>query len=224
MNRLVRLFGASIGRKLVVAATGVLLIAFLIGHLFGNLKILQGREALNSYADWLQGHPLVWLFRVGLLTIFVVHIYATLSLARENRAARPVRYHRYRPQTAGFASRYMLLSGLVILAFLLFHLAHFTFGVVDPRNTRLIDEQGRLDVYSSVARSFRNPWIAWTYVGSMLLLGLHLAHGIASTFQTMGVHHESYTTLIWIFALALLGALVIGNCAIPLLVLSGRIA
>ena len=223
MNRLVRLFGASIGRKLVVAATGFALIAFLIGHLFGNLKILQGRDALNSYADFLQEHPLVWLFRAGLLTVFVVHIYATLSLARENRAARPVRYHRYSPQAATFASRYMVLSGLVILAFVVFHLAHFTFGVVDPANTRLREAQGRLDVYSSVVRSFQNPWIAWSYVGAMLLLGLHLVHGIASAFQTMGAHHESYKTLIWTFSLALLAALVIGNSAIPLLVLSGRI-
>ena len=223
MNRLVRLFGASIGRKLIAAATGVLLLAFLFGHLFGNLRIFQGAEALNSYADWLQGHPLLWVFRGGLLAVFVTHVYTTVTLARVNRAARPIRYRRYQPGATSFASRYMLLSGLAILAFVVYHLLHFTLGVVDPENTRLLDAQQRLDVYASMVRSFQNPWIAWTYVGAMVLLGLHLWHGMASIFQTFGVHHESYLTLIRVTSIVLLAALVIGNCSIPILILAGKV-
>lgn len=223
MNRLVRLFGASIGRKLVVAATGVLLLAFLFGHLFGNLRIFQGPEALNSYAAWLQGHPLLWVFRGGLLTVFATHVYATLTLARDNRAARPVGYRRYRPNATSFASRYMLLSGLVLFSFVVYHLLHFTFGVVDAANTRLVDARGHLDVYSSVVRSFRNPWIAGSYVVAMALLGLHLWHGIASAFQTYGVHHESYEKLIAVTGVVLIAALVIGNCSIPIFVLAGKL-
>lgn len=223
MNRLVRLFGASIGRKLVAAATGVLLLAFLFGHLFGNLRILQGPEALNSYADWLQGHPLLWVFRAGLLAVFVTHVYTTLTLARVNQAARPIPYRRYRPRATSFASRYMLLSGLAVAAFVVYHLLHFTFGAIDPANTRLVDAQQRLDVYSSMVRSFQNPWIAWTYVVAMVLLGLHLWHGITSAFQTYGVHHESYATLIRVTSVAMIAALVIGNCSIPLLILMGKV-
>ncbi len=223
MNRLVRLFGTSIGRKLVAAGTGVLLLAFLFGHLFGNLRVLQGAEALNSYADWLQGHPLLWFFRIGLLAVFATHVYTTITLALTNRAARPIAYRRYLPHATSFASRYMLLSGLVILAFVVFHLLHFTFGIIDPGNTRLIDAQQRLDVYSSMVRSFQNPWIAWTYVTAMVLLGLHLWHGMASVFQTLGVHHESYQTAIRVTCVALIATLVIGNCSIPILILAGKV-
>jgi succinate dehydrogenase / fumarate reductase cytochrome b subunit len=223
MNRLVRLFSTSVGRKLVTAATGLLLLAFLFGHLFGNLKVFQGREAINSYADWLQGHPLLWVFRIGLLTVFVLHAYGTLSLARENRAARPRAYRRYQPLSATIASRSMVISGLAVLAFILYHLLHFTFGVVDAENTRLLDAQQRLDVYTSLVSSFQNPWISGTYIVAMVLIGLHLWHGIASTFQTFGLRHESYQTLIRIGSIVLVTLLVVGNCSIPIMILAGRV-
>ncbi|MEA3246324.1 MAG: succinate dehydrogenase cytochrome b subunit [Gemmatimonadota bacterium] len=223
VHRLVRLFGASIGRKLVAAATGAALLVFLFGHLFGNLKVFQGQDALNSYAAWLQGHPLLWVARVGLLVVFVTHVYTTVTLAIENRRARPVRYEEYRPTKSSFASRYMLLSGLVVLAFVVYHLLHFTFGVIDSANTRLLDPTGRLDVYASVVRSFHNAWIAWSYVVAIGLLGLHLAHGITSAFQTAGVHHESYNKIVKATAAVVIGILVLGNWSIPLLILAGKV-
>ena len=177
MNRLVRLFGASIGRKLVVAATGVLLIAFLFGHMYGNMKVFQGPEALNAYAAWLQGHPLLWGMRLGLLALFGAHIWLTLRLAQENRAARPMAYRRYRPRASRLTSRYMALSGLLVLAFVVYHLLHFTFGVVDPGSTRVVSPGHQPDVYASVVWSFQNPWIAGSYVVAMVLLGAHLWHG-----------------------------------------------
>lgn len=224
MNRLVRLFGASIGRKLVAAITGFLLIAFLIGHLFGNMKVFQGPESLNGYAAFLQGHPLVWVFRAGLLTVFVLHIWATLSLARENRAARPVPYHRYRPQAATFMSRSMALSGILILSFVIYHLLHFTFGVIGPGGTAFAQAHDQLDVYSMVVQSFRNAWIAGTYTVAMLILGLHLLHGAASAFQTFGVRHESHDALIRGFSLAVVALLALGNAAIALLIFIGRVS
>lgn len=223
MNRLVRLFGASIGRKLVAAATGAMLLAFLLGHLFGNLRVFQGPDALNSYAAWLQGHPLLWVFRGGLLAVFLTHVYTTITLARDNRSARPIAYRQYSPNVTSFASRYMLLSGAVVLAFIAYHLLHFTFGVIDESNTRLLDATGRLDVYSSVVRSFQNPWISGSYVVAIALLGLHLWHGIASAFQTYGMHHRSYATLIKVFGIAVIIAIVLGNCSIPILVLAGKV-
>jgi succinate dehydrogenase / fumarate reductase cytochrome b subunit len=223
MNRLVRLLGSSIGRKIVTAATGVLLIAFLLGHMYGNMKVFQGPEALNAYAAWLQGHPLLWGLRAGLVTLFATHIYVTLTLARDNRAARPVGYEKYRPRSSSFFSRYMILTGLVILAFLIYHLMHFTFGVIDADNTRLLDAQQRLDVYSSVVQTFQNPWITSSYVIAMVLLGFHLWHGTTSAFQTFGVRHENYETLLRVVAAFLVAALVIGNCSIPLLIYAGRV-
>jgi succinate dehydrogenase / fumarate reductase cytochrome b subunit len=224
MNRLVRLFGASVGRKLVAATTGFLLIAFLIGHLFGNLKVFQGPESLNAYAAFLQGHPLVWVFRAGLLTVFVLHVWATLSLAVENRAARPERYHLYRPQVATFVSRSMAVTGILIFAFVVYHLLHFTFGVVGPGGTAFAQAHERLDVYAMVVQSFRNPLISGTYLVAMLVLGLHLLHGAASAFQSFGVRHESYDALIKGACLALTALLALGNAAIALLVLLGRVS
>ncbi len=223
MNRLVRLFGSSIGRKIVAATTGALLIAFLLGHMYGNMKVFQGREALNAYAAWLQGHPLLWAFRAGLLTLFGTHVYLTLTLARDNRAARPVGYRRYQPRSSSFFSRYMVLTGLVVLLFVVYHLLHFTFGVIDADHTRLFDAQQRLDVYASVVQTFQNPWIAGTYVVSMVLLGFHLWHGTTSAFQTLGVRHESYETLIRIISAALVAALVLGSSSIPILIYAGRV-
>ena len=218
MNRLVRLLGSSVGRKLVTAATGVLLIVFLFGHLFGNLKVFQGQDALNSYAAWLQGHPLLWVMRAGLLSLFAAHVWLTLSLTRENRAARPVRYERYRPRASRFSSRYMALSGLLVLSFLVYHLLHFTFRVIDSRHTRTPD------VYAAVVWSFQNPWIAGSYVVAMLLLGAHLWHGATAVFQSLGLRHESYQTLIRVLSAAAVATLVVGNCAIPLLIYAGRVA
>ncbi|MEW5918567.1 MAG: succinate:quinone oxidoreductase, partial [Gemmatimonadota bacterium] len=108
--------------------------------------------------------------------------------------------------------------------FVVYHLLHFTFGVIDAQNTRLFDAQQRLDVYSSVVRSFQNPWISGSYVVAMLLIGLHLWHGLSSAFQTFGLRHESYQTLIRVGSLLLIALLVIGNCSIPILILAGRVA
>lgn len=224
MNRLVRLFGASVGRKLVAATTGFLLIAFLIGHLFGNLKVFQGPESLNAYAAFLQGHPLVWVFRAGLLTVFVLHVWATLSLARENRAARPERYRVYRPQAATLVSRSMAVTGILIFVFVVYHLLHFTFGVVGPGGTAFAQAHERLDVYAMVVQSFRNPLISGTYLVAMLVLGLHLLHGAASAFQTFGVRHESYDAFIKGACLVVTGLLALGNAAIALLILLGRVS
>ena len=224
MNRLVRLFGASIGRKLLAATTGFLLLAFLIGHLFGNLKVFQGQEALNSYAEFLQGHPLVWVFRAGLLTVFVLHMWATLSLARENRAARPVPYARYRPKAATLVSRSMVVSGVLILLFVVIHLLHFTFGVIGPAGAEFARAHEQLDVYTMVVQSFQNPWIAGGYTVAMLVLGLHLLHGASSAFQTFGARHESYDGLIKAFSLAVVAVLALGNAAIALLVFLGRVS
>lgn len=215
MYRLLHLFRTSIGSKLVVAATGLLLLTFLIGHMVGNLKVFQGAAALNEYAAWLQGHPLLWVLRLGILAIFVVHVLTTVRLARENRAARPTRYVRHAQVQLGLAARFMLASGLLILAFLGFHLLHLTLGEVGPAVFEARDRAGRPDVYARVVAGFQRPWLAATYLVAMGLLGVHLWHAVASLFQTLGFNHESYQALLRVLAPGLALVVVLGFAAVP---------
>ena len=223
MNRLLRLFSTSIGRKLVVAASGIALIGFLIVHMLGNLAVYQGPEALNAYSAWLQGHPFLWVARAGLLGVFGTHIYLALRLALDNRAARPIAYQRSENVAATVSSRRIAMTGLLVLVFLVYHLLHFTFGAVQPEHAGLIDGQNRHDVYSMMVYGFQSLPVAASYVVAMLVLGVHLHHGAASLFQSLGINHESYNGLIRAASLALVAIIVIGNCSIPILVQVGVI-
>lgn len=223
MHRLIRLFSTSIGRKLVVAVTGLMLVGFLLSHMLGNMAVFQGSEALNSYAAWLQGHPALWVLRLGLLLIFVTHIYFALQLALENRAARPTRYASSRVFQTSSASRYMVLTGLLVVLFVIGHLLHFTFGALPLDGFGQLDASGRHDVYGMVVSSFQNPWICGLYVIAMNLIGFHLAHGTRSLFQTVGVNHDSYNSSIRMVSRVLVTLFVVGNCSIPILIYFGQI-
>jgi succinate dehydrogenase / fumarate reductase cytochrome b subunit len=128
MSRLARLSRTSLGKKLWMSLSGLMLVLFLVGHLAGNLKLLQGPDALNDYAAWLQGHPVLWVLRAGLLGAFVLHVGLGIALARENRVARPIAYKCVDHQSAGVVERHMVLSGVLVLAFLVYHLLHLTLG------------------------------------------------------------------------------------------------
>ncbi len=221
MSRLIRLFSSSIGQKLVVAVTGLILAGFLVGHMLGNMAIYQGQDALNGYADWLQGHPVVLVLRLGLFAIFVIHLSTALRLARRNRHARPARYSRKQNVAAAYSSQYIVVTGVMVLAFVVYHLLHFTLGVVTPDSYDVIDGEGRHDVYRMVVLGFQTPWIAASYIIAMFLVGLHLHHGLTSLFQTLGVNHDSYNGLIHVGANVVVAVLVLGNCSIPIMVLTG---
>lgn len=223
MHRLIRLFSTSIGRKLVIAVTGAMLLGFLLGHMLGNMALFQGPEAINAYASWLQGHPLLIFMRLGLALVFCIHVYAAVQLTRENRAARPTRYSLSQVYQSSWASRYMVFTGFLVIVFVVGHLLHFTFGVVSPENFGSVDAAGRHDVYSMVVNGFRNPWICGAYVVAMNLVGFHLFHGTRSLFQTVGINHTSYNGAIRAANLAVVAIFVIGNCSIPILVYAGVI-
>jgi len=223
MIRLVRLFSTSVGQKLVVGLTGTFLLVFLIGHMLGNMAVFQGPEALNSYAAWLSGHPLVWLARAGLLIVFLMHVVIALRLARENYGARSTTYQGRPARNAGFTSRYMVLTGLLVMAFLVYHLLHFTFGAVHPESYDLVDSANRHDVYAMVVGGFQSPLVAISYTVAMILLGIHLIHGAQSVFQTFGINHESYDVMIRHGSYAVVTIIVLGNCSIPLLILAGAV-
>jgi succinate dehydrogenase / fumarate reductase cytochrome b subunit len=236
MNALVLSLRSSVGAKYVMALTGIGLIGFVVVHMMGNLLIYAGPDALNSYAQALKDKPaLLWTARVGLLIIFVVHIVLGLRLTLQNKAARGTAYVYEDTVQASWASRHMLLTGLVLLAFVVFHLAHFTFGVItayqDPATGTMVGyldlhdvkDPTRHDVYGMVVAGFRVTWIAILYVVAQVFLWLHLWHGGSSWFQSLGINHPAYNPVIRAVGPVLATAVLIGNSSIPLAVLAGAI-
>jgi len=221
MFRFLRLLRASIGRKLLMALSGLVLVAFVSGHMIGNLKVFQGAVALNDYAAWLQGNPLLWGIRLFMLAIIVAHIAAALWLVLGNRAARPQRYVLQVSQYTGIAARSMAVSGVLVLLFLVFHLLHLTIGVVQPEIAAVLDQTGRPDVYHRVVAGFETPWIALVYMLSVALVGLHLQHAVASLIRTLGFSNANFHRTID-YGGSLLALLVtVGFLSIPLAVQFG---
>src|SRR6266566_5323451 len=161
------LFHSSIGRKMVVAGTGVIRILFVIGHLLGNLQIFLGPDWINAYSQHLRDlGPLLWLIRVFLLITVILHIYFTILLAIENRRARPEPYIDRQYVKASWASRHMVVSGLVVLAFIIFHLLHFTGRKFNPQFPLLkLDPLNRYDVYSMMVYGFENVYVSSFFIG-----------------------------------------------------------
>jgi len=222
MNTLNQLLGSSLGKKYVMAITGLALFGFLIIHLVGNLQIYLGWEALNNYAAFLKSKPmLVWGGRAGLLLIVSFHIWAAVRLTQANRAARPVAYAASTPIAASYASRTMVMSGLIIASFIIYHLLHFTVGAVDPELLKLRDAHGHHDVYRMVVVGFSKPVVSLFYIVAMGLLGMHLSHGLSALFQSLGLRTKAWGCVIDVGAKVAAAALFLGNCSIPLAVLAG---
>jgi len=225
MARFARLYRTSIGAKSVMAITGGMLFLFLIGHLGGNLLVFKGRDALNSYAQGLKNlGPGLWVIRLGLLAVFLAHVGTALRLVRENRMARPVRYQREATLKASLGSRYMMLTGMVVLAFVVYHIAHLTLHQFGPRGEMIetmADGTTRSDVYGMVVTGFSNGPIVTIYMISLALLLVHLLHGIASVFQTLGLKHETINPLISKGLPALAVLIVLGKMWIALSIFFG---
>lgn len=247
---------ASVGAKLTVGATGVALVLFTVFHLIGNLKMLPGgpasRDAINAYATFLK-HDLgllIWFARGGLLVLFVLHIVLAVRLKLRSVAARPIPYAYQRSAQASISSRTMVWSGMVIGLFVVFHLAHYTFGVVkpavfagpvlaaDPADPAkavvapagtaipyldLRDPEGRHDVYNMVVAGFTNPVISVLYLLTQLVLFLHLRHGIPSTFQTLGVKNASTRGPVDLLGLLVALFILVGNSLIVAAVWAGYV-
>ena len=208
---------------MIVAATGGVLILFVLGHLLGNLQIFIGPSWINSYAEHLrQLGPFLWVIRGSLLVIVVVHIYYTIRLAVENRRARPERYRRKDIVKATLASRSMVMSGLVLLAFIIYHLLHFSFRTTDPRFATLPhDPLGHYDVYSMMILGFSHPLVSVFYIFSMFLLCLHLSHGSSSFFQSLGLNNKKLAPRLAWGGRAFAWLLFVGYSSIPAAVLLG---
>jgi succinate dehydrogenase cytochrome b subunit len=215
---------STVGTKFLVAVTGGVLVAFVIGHLLGNLQIYLGPEAINSYAVFLKSKPgLLWGARLGLLVALIIHIWGITRLSLRNQEARPQAYTLKKPVAATLSSRTMVWSGALLLAFIVYHLLHFTIGATNPKQFHLIDELGRHDVYSMTILGFQQPLVALSYILAMGMLGLHLAHGIASIFHTMGWSRPKTAPMIGLTGRIIALLLVIGNISIPISALLGWI-
>ena len=223
MNWLIDFWRSSIGGKVVMAITGLLLFGFVVAHLLGNLQLLGGPAKINAYAKMLHDlGPLLWVARIGLLAVFVLHVATGIRLSRANKAARPVAYAREATIQATFASRSMVLSGLSLLVFVVYHLLHFTLGVTNPEHSALkAAGAGGHDVYAMVTASFSVPAIAIAYMAFQVVLFFHLSHGMQSLAQTLGLNHRRYTKVVRTLAYLLAAAIAGGNAFLPFAVLSG---
>lgn len=220
---LLRFTRSSVGSKVVMALTGLGLGLFVMGHLAGNLTAYLGRDVFNHYAAMLQNNkPLLWGVRLALLVGFPLHLLTALRTVKMNRDARPVGYA-YEPKSpARAAAKTMMISGAVVAAYFVYHLAHFTWRVTGPQPTALLPS-GDWDAYSMMVMGFQQPLIALTYVGAMVLLAAHLSHGIYSLFQHLGLWGRRWTPWLKNAALVIAYGLCAGFASIPLSVLLGVI-
>jgi succinate dehydrogenase / fumarate reductase, cytochrome b subunit len=208
-------FSSTLGKKVLMAVTGIILFGFVLGHMLGNQQIYLGPEQLNHYAELLQANqPLLWAVRCVLLFSVAVHILAAVQVWLRNRSARPVRYRVFKPPAVDYAARTMVWSGPIIALFIIFHLLDLTVGSANP-------DFIRGDVYHNVIASFSQPLVAFVYIAANLLLAFHLYHGLWSLFQTIGWDHPRFgpwRRIVAVFFAVLIGA---GNISIPLAVLTG---
>jgi succinate dehydrogenase cytochrome b subunit len=224
MTVLVNFLKSSILSKVVMAVTGVLLVGFIFGHMLGNLQMFMGQDQMNTYAEKLQGlGSLLWAIRGGLIVILLLHVATSLYLKKLNYDARPVKYVFKNTVVATLASRTMLYSGLVIFFFLLYHLLHFTGGIIQPDEfkTQFVDALGRPDVYTMVILGFQNVLISIVYTLAMVFLGFHLSHSISSMFQTLGINHSKYNPIIKGLGPTVAIVIVVGYLSIAFSILFG---
>jgi succinate dehydrogenase / fumarate reductase cytochrome b subunit len=215
---------SSIGRKILMALTGLALVGFVVAHMVGNLQIFIGQKVFNDYAAMLKGMPAVlWPARLGLLAFVFIHVATAISLSRQNQNARPKAYRAQTTVQASAASRYMFHSGIIILVFIGIHLAHFTLGYLQPEFYEIQDQMGRHDVYSMVIHGFQTVPFSIFYIVAMICLGSHLSHAMASMFQTVGISGPSLTPKIEVAVKGLTALIVLGYISIPVSVLVGLI-
>ncbi len=223
MRQTVSLWGSTVGRKIVMAVSGAILLLFVLVHMLGNLKVYQGPAAFNHYAEGLRtlGEPffgysqLLWLLRIGLIVAVLAHIVAAWQLTRRANAARAVGYRRWDGDLVfSYASRTMRWGGVIILLFVVYHLLHLTFGTVHP-------DFVAGDAYHNFVVGFRSWPVSLAYVAAMIPLGFHLYHGFWSMLQSLGANNETYNHLRRPIAAILALLIVLANISFPVAVLTG---
>lgn len=217
---------SSVGKKIVMAVTGLLLVGFVVGHMAGNLKIYLGPESFNAYALALRefgAHFLgysgaLWIARVVLLAAVVLHVASAYQLARTSHAARPVAYAQPRAPDS-YAARTMRWGGVILLFFVVYHLLHFTFGVVGYGPGQFV----HMDAYNNVVAGFKVWYVSLFYIVAMVALGFHLSHGVWSMFQTLGVSSPGAQRALRAIGPTVAAVVVAGNVSVPLAVMAGLV-
>ncbi|MDD5425625.1 MAG: succinate dehydrogenase cytochrome b subunit [candidate division Zixibacteria bacterium] len=213
---------ASVGKKVLMAVTGLVAFAYVLGHMLGNLQIFAGRERLNDYAEFLHSLGwLLWVIRVFLFAFFVIHVWKGIQLKLENWASRPQRYVKNNTVQASLSSRTMIWTGLAVLSFVVYHILHFTVRITNPQYQKMVDDLGRPDVYSMVITGYQNNLIAVVYIIAVGLVCYHLTHGIASMFQTVGLNNPRFQPVLDKIAWTLAVLIFLGFISIPLGVMFG---
>ncbi len=229
MKIITNIFASSLGKKYIMAITGFVMFLFVIGHLAGNLQIFLGREAINRYGHFLQSNPeLIWPARLFLLLMLVLHIWSASKLSLENNAARPVSYARFRPIGSSYASRTMLVSGIIVFVFIIYHLLHYTFRVNSPglgltgqSFIKPADPEQVRDIFGMMVAGFSTPWISGFYILGLALLCLHLSHGASSMFQSIGWKTDAYRPFLERAAQVVAWLIFLGYISIPVAILLG---
>lgn len=220
-GRIAAFIASTVGKKMVMAVTGIVLVLFVIGHMIGNLQVFLGPEALNHYAELLRelGHGgLIWVVRGGLLAAVLLHIWAATALTLGSWSARPQGYRRRQQWTEStYASRTMRWGGPILLIFIVYHLLHFTTGTA--HGDFVVG-----DVYHNVISGFSIWWVSAFYVFAQLVLGLHLYHGVWSMLQTLGLSHPSYNRVRFGLSTLITAVVVVGNISIPVAVYTGVVS
>jgi succinate dehydrogenase / fumarate reductase cytochrome b subunit len=221
-----RFYRSTVGKKVIMAVTGAIWIGFVIAHVAGNLQAFAGREKINAYSALLHGigAELLLVMRVVLFVALVLHIWMAFELTRLASAARPVGYKKRDPQVSTWASRTMRWGGVLILVFIIFHLLHFTTRQVDPAGwAHRFDTAGRYDIYGNIVASFRIWWVTVIYLLAMVLLGMHMWHGVWSFGRSLGVAQPSANPLQRRIAPIVAIGLWLGFSIVPIAVLAGVI-
>jgi succinate dehydrogenase / fumarate reductase, cytochrome b subunit len=220
---LLRFWRSAVGKKWIMALSGIVLLGYVLAHMVGNLKLYLGAEHLNEYAEWLRtlGEPafprtvVLWGMRVGLIAAFVLHIVTAAQLTRMNWQARPVKYQSHRDYVAAnFASRTMRWTGVIIALFVIFHLMDLTWGQANP-------DFVRGDAFDNVINSFERVPVAIIYIIANIALAIHIFHGAWSMFQSLGWNNPRFNIYRRWFAIAFAAVIGIGNISMPLLVVTG---
>lgn len=226
MTWLMQYYRSTVGKKFVMAITGLILFAYVFFHMLGNLQLYTGSpERINAYAAFLHSTmalPLLWGARVVLLACIFLHVVAAIQLYFQSLGARPVKYRKFRYREADLAARTMILSGPIIAAFLVYHILHLTTGSVLGDTFRHLPN-GDPDAYGNVIRGFAMPWVSAFYMAAVALLGLHFYHGLWSWFQTLGWNHPAHNRARRWLSNLLTALVVIGDLSFPVAVLTGLV-
>lgn len=217
MSRAVHFYRTTVGKKQLMAISGLLLVGFVVVHMLGHLIMFAGPDAYNAYAAGMKNlGPILWVARLGLLVLVLVHVVMAIQIIGRNREARPVPYVAKQHLASTYASRTMRWGGPILLLFILYHLAHHTLLLTGPGYSPT-------DIYGNMVAGFQVPWIVTVYVVAMLSLGLHLYHGVWSMLQSLGIDYPAIDSLRKWFAPALAIFVCVGYLAVPVAVLLGII-